>query len=68
VEFDTPVPSRRALSARTAEALVLFITFVLTLFADLTFAVESGMVLAAVLYIRRVTTTTIAPRYAGVHH
>jgi SulP family sulfate permease len=44
-----------------AEAAVWVITFALTVFADLTVAVEAGMVLAALLYIRRVTaTTTIA--------
>jgi SulP family sulfate permease len=50
-----------------AEAAVWFITFVLTVFADLTVAVEAGMVLAALLYIRRVTTTTtvalVTPEY-----
>jgi SulP family sulfate permease len=33
-------------------------TFLLTVFADLTVAVEVGMILAALLYIRRVTNTT----------
>ena len=41
-----------------AEAAVWLITFALTVLADLTVAVEAGMVLAALLYIRRVTTTT----------
>ncbi len=45
-----------------AEAAVWFITFALTVFADLTVAVEAGMVLAALLYIRRVTTTTTVAR------
>src|SRR5262245_10778736 len=45
-----------------AEAAVWCITFVLTVFADLTVAVEAGMVLAALLYIRRVTTTTTIAR------
>jgi sulfate permease, SulP family len=45
-----------------AEAAVWLITFVLTVFADLTVAVEAGMVLAALLYIRRVTTTTTIAR------
>jgi SulP family sulfate permease len=45
-----------------AEAAVWFITFTLTVFADLTVAVEAGMVLAALLYIRRVTTTTTIAR------
>jgi SulP family sulfate permease len=34
------------------------ITFSLTVFADLTVAVEAGMILAALVYIRKVTTTT----------
>ncbi|MEQ1869195.1 MAG: solute carrier family 23 protein [Vicinamibacterales bacterium] len=50
-----------------AEAAVWFITFALTVFADLTVAVEAGMILAALLYIRRVTTTTtvalVTPEY-----
>ena len=53
-----------------AEAAVWFITFFLTVFADLTVAVEAGMVLAALLYIRRVTSTTtiarVTPEY--IHH
>jgi SulP family sulfate permease len=34
------------------------ITFGLTVFADLTVAVEAGMILAALVYIRKVTSTT----------
>jgi SulP family sulfate permease len=45
-----------------AEAAVWGITFLLTVFADLTVAVEAGMILAALLYIRRVTTTTSVAR------
>ncbi len=45
-----------------AEAAVWLITFALTVVADLTVAVEAGMVLAALLYIRRVTTTTTVAR------
>ena len=37
-------------------------TFALTVFADLTVAVEVGMILAALLYIRRVSTTTTVAR------
>src|SRR5437764_2476021 len=38
------------------------LTFSLTVFADLTVAVEFGMILAALLFIRRVaTTTTVTP-------
>jgi SulP family sulfate permease len=45
-----------------AEATVWGITFALTVLADLTVAVEAGMILAALLYIRRVTTTTTVAR------
>jgi SulP family sulfate permease len=45
-----------------ADRLVWAATFALTVFADLTVAVEVGMVLAALLYIDRVSnTTTVAP-------
>ncbi len=42
-----------------AEKAVWMITFALTVMADLTLAVEVGMALAALLYIYRVTDTTI---------
>jgi SulP family sulfate permease len=42
----------------TADRLVWAATFALTVFADLTVAVEVGMVLAALLYIQNVSTTT----------
>jgi SulP family sulfate permease len=45
-----------------AEAAVWGTTFALTVLADLTVAVEAGMILAALLYIRRVTTTTTITR------
>lgn len=37
---------------------VWLVTFALTVFADLTLAVEVGMIMAALLYIRRVSATT----------
>jgi SulP family sulfate permease len=40
------------------DRLVWLVTFVLTVVADLTVAVEAGMILAALLFIRRVATTT----------
>lgn len=40
------------------ERWVWLITFLLTVFADLTVAVEAGMILAVLLYIQRVTMTT----------
>ena len=50
-----------------ADRLVWGCTFALTVFADLTVAVEIGMILAAMLYIRQVTDTTsveeVSPEY-----
>lgn len=57
-----------------ADISVWFITFALTVFADLSVAVEAGMILAALLYIGKVTSTTtvtaITPEYvkAGRRH
>lgn len=45
-----------------AEAAVWAITAGLTVLADLTVAVEAGMILAGLLYIRRVTSTTTIAR------
>ncbi|MCB8931894.1 MAG: SulP family inorganic anion transporter [Fimbriimonadaceae bacterium] len=54
------IPSILKLSK--ADVAVWFVTFMLTVFADLTVAVEAGMILAALLYIARVTnTTTVVP-------
>jgi SulP family sulfate permease len=44
------------------DRLVWFVTFALTVFADLTVAVEAGMILAALLFIRRVSATTTVSR------
>jgi SulP family sulfate permease len=44
------------------DAAVWAVTFVLTVVADLTVAVEVGMVMAALLFIRRVTQTTTVTR------
>jgi SulP family sulfate permease len=44
------------------DASVWAVTFALTVFADLTVAVEVGMILAALLYIRRVSNTTTVTR------
>jgi SulP family sulfate permease len=45
-----------------ADIAVWLITFALTVFADLTVAVETGMILAALTYIRKVTMTTTVAR------
>src|SRR4030095_2329908 len=50
------------LTLSTADISVWVITFALTVLADLTVAVEIGMLMAALLYISRVSqTTTVAP-------
>jgi len=48
-----------------SDALVLFTTFGLTVIFDLVVAVEVGMVLAAVLFIKRVSETTEVSRVTG---
>ncbi|HEX5110118.1 MAG TPA: SulP family inorganic anion transporter [Vicinamibacterales bacterium] len=47
------------------DRLVWLVTFVLTVVADLTVAVEAGMILAALLFIRRVATTTTVSKVTG---
>jgi SulP family sulfate permease len=44
------------------DVAVWIVTFALTVFADLTVAVEIGMILAALLFIRRVSHTTTVAR------
>ena len=48
----------RLLKLTKTDISVWLVTFVLTVFADLTLAVEVGMILAALLFIRRVAVTT----------
>jgi sulfate permease, SulP family len=53
---------RTILKLSAADIVVWVMTFALTVLADLTVAVEMGMLLAALLYIYRVSqTTTVAP-------
>ena len=64
----------RLLRLTKTEVSVWLVTFGLTVFADLTLAVEVGMILAALLFIRRVSVTTtvsrVTPEYveAGQAH
>jgi SulP family sulfate permease len=44
------------------DRMVWLVTFALTVLADLTVAVEAGMILAALLFIRRVAATTTVTR------
>ena len=48
----------KLLKLTRTDIAVWLVTFVLTVFADLTLAVEIGMILAAVLFIRKVSVTT----------
>ncbi|WP_438495476.1 SulP family inorganic anion transporter [Paenibacillus sp. IHBB 3054] len=41
------------LKLKTGDSLVLSLTFLLTIFADLTIAVEAGLVLAVILFVKR---------------
>jgi len=50
--------SRSCSSSRRLISAVWLVTFALTVFADLTVAVEAGMILAALLFINRVAGTT----------
>ena len=50
-----------------ADILVWTATFLLTVLADLTVAVEVGMVLAALLFIRRVASTTTVSRVTDAY-
>lgn len=50
-----------------ASIVVWLITFALTVLADLTVAVEAGMILAALLYIRQVTATSTVARVTPVY-
>lgn len=65
---------RHILRLSRADITVWVITFGLTVFADLTVAVEAGMIFAALLYIRKVTRTTTVERVtdayvqAGIPH
>lgn len=43
------------LRTRTSDSLVLVITFLLTVFANLTVAVEAGMILAVILFVKRMS-------------
>src|SRR4029079_7003321 len=49
---------RSELSAPKSDVAVLLTTFLLTVFVDLTLAVEVGMVLAAFLFMRRMSEVT----------
>jgi len=47
------------LKARNGDALVLLITFLLTVLVDLTVAVQVGVILAAILFLKHMTEKTV---------
>ncbi len=52
----------RLLRLTRMDIAVWLVTFALTVFADLTLAVEVGMILAALLFVRKVSVTTTVSR------
>jgi sulfate permease, SulP family len=48
-----------------ADIAVWLATFALTVFADLTIAVEAGMILAALMFVRKITATTTISEITG---
>jgi SulP family sulfate permease len=53
---------RPLLKLSKADISVWLLTFALTVFADLTVAVEAGMILAVLMFVRKVTVTTTVSR------
>ncbi|MED1791284.1 SulP family inorganic anion transporter [Brevibacillus nitrificans] len=49
----------RILKTKTSDSIVLLITFLLTVFTDLTLAVEVGLVLAILLFVKRMSGSLI---------
>ncbi|WP_042201440.1 SulP family inorganic anion transporter [Paenibacillus camerounensis] len=52
----------KLLKLKTGDSLVMFITFLLTIFADLTVAVEAGLVLAVILFVKRMGETHLVAK------
>ncbi|MFK2826776.1 sulfate permease [Bacillus sp. B190/17] len=46
---------KRILLTKTSDSLILFVTFILTVFANLTIAVEVGLLLSVVLFVKRMS-------------
>ncbi|HYD54593.1 MAG TPA: SulP family inorganic anion transporter [Gemmatimonadaceae bacterium] len=56
---------RSELSSPRSDVAVLLVTFLLTVFVDLTVAIEVGMVLAAFLFMRRMASVTNVRQVTG---
>ncbi|MBY0012442.1 SulP family inorganic anion transporter [Paenibacillus typhae] len=52
----------KLLKLKTGDSLIMFITFLLTIFADLTVAVEAGLVLAVILFVKRMGETHLVAK------
>ncbi|MCJ8010547.1 sulfate permease [Paenibacillus sp. KQZ6P-2] len=50
------------LKTRTADSIVLVITCVLTIFADLTIAVEMGLLLSAILFVKHMSSLLVTKK------
>lgn len=63
---------KHMLSSRTGDSIILVITFLLTVFADLTVAVQVGLLVAIVLFVKRasdtVQVTKVLPDHADQDH
>ncbi|WP_245671328.1 SulP family inorganic anion transporter [Pseudobacillus wudalianchiensis] len=47
----------RVLLTKTSDSFILFTTFILTIFANLTIAVEVGLLMSLILFVRRMSTS-----------
>lgn len=53
------------LKTRTGDSIVLVVTFLLTVFADLTIAVEAGLAVAVLLFVKRMSASLAVVREAA---
>jgi len=50
------------IKTKTSDSIVLFITFLLTVFTSLTTAVEVGLILAVILFVKRMSEMLIVAK------
>lgn len=55
------------LKTKTGDSLVLLVTFLLTVFANLTIAVEAGLILAIILFTKRMSDMMVASKALPNH-
>jgi sulfate permease, SulP family len=60
------------LKTKSSDSMILMITFLLTVFANLTLAVEVGLILAAILFVKRMSdihsVEKVLPDHLNKHH